>query len=106
MAGGTGYPITVTVNVASGATSPETNTATVSGGGSLQATATDTIVIQSGACFIATGHPPAGAADVQAVVNESLGTASRAHDLNQDGKVNVTDIQIVINAVLNLGCTI
>ena len=106
LAGGAGYnPITVTVSVASNAASPEINTAIVSGGGSVQATATDTIVIQSGACFV-TGHPTVGVADVQAVVNEALGTASRAHDLNQDGVVNVVDIQIVINAVLGFGCTI
>ena len=44
-------------------------------------------------------------ADVQGMVNESLGGTSAANDLNRDGVVNVVDVQIVLNGVLNLGCT-
>jgi hypothetical protein len=44
-------------------------------------------------------------ADVMAIVNKVLGTGSVGADLNNDGKVNVLDIQIVINAALGLGCT-
>jgi hypothetical protein len=44
------------------------------------------------------------AASVQKVVNEALGVTSAKNDLNHDGVVNVVDAQIVINAVLNLGC--
>jgi len=46
LAAGTSYPaITVTVNVASNATSPQVNSVTVSGGGSAGASATDSTVI-------------------------------------------------------------
>jgi uncharacterized repeat protein (TIGR01451 family) len=55
--GGTSYPqITVTVNVASNATSPQVNFVTVSGGGSASATAKDstTIVSSSGSVSLST----------------------------------------------------
>lgn len=45
-------------------------------------------------------------ADVQAMVNQVLGSAAALSDLNGDGKVNVVDVQIVINAVLGQGCVI
>jgi hypothetical protein len=44
--------------------------------------------------------------DVQAIVNQALGTAQAVSDLNTDHAVNVVDVQIVINAALNLGCTL
>jgi hypothetical protein len=44
--------------------------------------------------------------DVQGMINEVLGVAPAINDLNGDGVVNVVDIQIVIDAVLNLGCTL
>jgi large repetitive protein len=44
-------------------------------------------------------------ADAQALINEALGKAPAANDLNGDGTVNIIDVQIVINAVLMLGCT-
>jgi hypothetical protein len=43
--------------------------------------------------------------DVQLMINEGLGNASPVNDLNSDKKVNVVDIQIVIDAVLGLGCS-
>lgn len=43
-------------------------------------------------------------ADVQQMVNEALGVASPANDLNSDGVVNVVDVEIDINAALSLGC--
>ncbi|HUB81307.1 MAG TPA: RHS repeat-associated core domain-containing protein [Bryobacteraceae bacterium] len=43
-------------------------------------------------------------ADVQTVVNQALGIASAVNDLNGDGIVNAQDIQIDIDAALNLGC--
>jgi uncharacterized repeat protein (TIGR01451 family) len=50
LAAGAGYPaITVTVNVASNATSPVVNTVSVSGGGSAAATAADSTVIAAAA---------------------------------------------------------
>jgi hypothetical protein len=42
----------------------------------------------------------------QAIINEALGVAPAANDTNGDGVVNAVDIQIIINAVLNLGCTV
>jgi uncharacterized repeat protein (TIGR01451 family) len=51
---GASYPvITVTVNVAAGASSPQVNSVSVSGGGSTSASATDTTIIQP-----ATSAPP------------------------------------------------
>jgi hypothetical protein len=44
-------------------------------------------------------------ADVQVVINEALGAMQPSSDLNGDGMVNVVDVQIVINAVLGLSCT-
>jgi hypothetical protein len=43
--------------------------------------------------------------DVQEIVNEALGEAPAANDLNHDGVANVVDIQIVIDAALGLGCS-
>jgi hypothetical protein len=43
-------------------------------------------------------------ADWQLVVNEALGAIPAVHDLNQDGVVNLADAQIVTNAILGLGC--
>ncbi len=43
--------------------------------------------------------------DVQKMINEALGTIQAANDLNNDGVLNVVDIQIAIDAVLGLGCS-
>ena len=43
-------------------------------------------------------------ADVQGFINEALGKASGANDINGDHVVNVADVQIVINAVLFSFC--
>jgi hypothetical protein len=43
--------------------------------------------------------------DGQLMVNEALGVLPANNDLNLDGVVNVVDIQIVLNAALNLGCS-
>jgi uncharacterized protein (TIGR03437 family) len=43
--------------------------------------------------------------DAQEMINEALGDAKPADDLDGDGVVNVVDIQIVMNAALNLGCS-
>lgn len=45
-------------------------------------------------------------ADAQAMIDEALGVAPALNDLNGDHVVNVVDVQIVINAVLSLGCTV
>jgi uncharacterized membrane protein len=44
-------------------------------------------------------------ADVQKLINEALGIQSAANDLTSDGVVNAVDVQIDINAVLQLGCS-
>jgi len=43
-------------------------------------------------------------ADVQLIINQALGLATAANDVNGDGVVNVVDIQIEVNATLGLGC--
>lgn len=44
-------------------------------------------------------------ADVQLMIGEALGARQASNDLNQDGQLNVVDVQTVINDVLQLGCT-
>jgi hypothetical protein len=44
--------------------------------------------------------------DVQAIINQSLGTATANAALNGRGVVNVVGVQIVINAALGSGCTL
>jgi hypothetical protein len=39
------------------------------------------------------------------MINQALGAAKALNDLNHDGAVNVIDVQIVIDAVVGLGCT-
>jgi uncharacterized repeat protein (TIGR01451 family) len=96
--------ITVTVSVASHASSPVTNQAAVAGGGSTGASASDvTILVAADACDI-NGDGVVNVADVQLEINEALGIAPAANDVNHDGVVNVADVQIVINAALGLGC--
>jgi hypothetical protein len=43
-------------------------------------------------------------ADVQAIINQTLGSAAPAYDLNQDGVVNILDVQIEIVAALGQVC--
>lgn len=100
---GATYPLTVTVNVTATHAESVTNSVRVSGGGASTAIATDSTTILAIACDL-TGDGSATVADVQRAINESLGTASPVDDLNQDGIVNIVDVQIVMNAVLSLGC--
>jgi hypothetical protein len=62
-----------------------------------------TAIVEAGWCEV-TGDAAPAVADVQAIIAEALGVVKAAHDLAHSGKVNVGDIQIVINAVLGLGC--
>lgn len=43
--------------------------------------------------------------DVQAIINEALGSSQPVNDLNGDGVVNVLDVQIEVNAAMGLYCT-
>ena len=44
-------------------------------------------------------------ADVQLMIEQSLGGLAGSNDLNGDGVVNAVDVQIDTNAALNLGCS-
>jgi hypothetical protein len=44
--------------------------------------------------------------DVQRMISEALGIIREPDDLNGDGVVNVSDVQIVMNAALGLGCMV
>jgi uncharacterized repeat protein (TIGR01451 family) len=96
-------PITATVNVAANPPPRVANQVTVSGGGSANATAYDIAVTGPLTCTV-TGDPVAGNADVQLMINQALGLAPPADDLNGDGVINILDVQIVVNAALGKGC--
>jgi uncharacterized repeat protein (TIGR01451 family) len=103
LAAGASYPaITVTVNVATNAPASVTNQVSASGSGSATAAVSDPTAIL-GACNVTQGSS-ASVIDVQAIINQALGMAPTANDLNGDRVVNVLDVQIVINAALGLGC--
>jgi hypothetical protein len=100
---GASYPaIAVTVSTATDAPSQVTNNVSVIGGGSANAYASDPTSIAVFNCDI-NGVPP-GVADVQVVIDEALGLLPAVNDLNNDGVVNVLDVQKEINAALGLGC--
>jgi large repetitive protein len=105
LAGGNSYPpITVTVNVSSGAASPLVNVASVTGGGSATSPSfSDTTIIAPFTCIVTGGQTP-GAADVQSFLKQALGISPPTFDLNSDGAVNLVDVQIVVNAALGKGC--
>jgi hypothetical protein len=52
-----------------------------------------------------TGDGNTTVSDVQLEVNEALGSAPPANDLDMDGSVNIVDVQIVLDAVLGSGCS-
>ena len=51
-----------------------------------------------------TGDKNASVADVQAEIDQALGTARASNDMNGDDTVDLVDVQLVMNAVLSLGC--
>jgi len=90
LAGGAAYPaIAVTVNVATSATSPQVNSVTVSGGGSANATATDSTAIVPPAP-VATLNPPGGS--TLAFGGEGIGSSSAAQTvtITNTGNANLT----------------
>jgi hypothetical protein len=103
--GGNSYPpITVTVNVSSGAASPLVNVASVTGGGSAtSASFSDTTIIAPFTCIVTGGQTPA-VADAQNFIKQALGISPPTFDLNSDGAVNLVDVQIVANAAMGKGC--
>lgn len=102
---GASYPvITVAVNVAPNAPSSVTNQVIVSGANLATTSAGD---VTSVAVFSPCDFQQDGSinvSDVQRIINEALGVSALAHDLNGDGVVNIADVQIEINAALGLGC--
>ncbi len=52
------------------------------------------------------GDANTSVSDVQLEINEALGTAAAANDLNADGLVNVADVQIVLGVVLGYPCPV
>jgi uncharacterized repeat protein (TIGR01451 family) len=102
--GGSYKPITITVNVSSGAASPLDNQVSVAGGGSASAVFNDNTTVLPFTCAVS-GNTTVSVVDVQQMVNEALGYLPPLNPLTQTGAVTVTDIQKVMNAVLQLGCT-
>ena len=51
-----------------------------------------------------TGDASASVADVQAMINQALGIATAAYDMNEDGVVNVVDVERVLTAALGGAC--
>jgi trimeric autotransporter adhesin len=99
-----GYPpVTVTVSVASDAPSPVMNVASVASAGFVGASGADITPVYA-QCNVTT-DANTSVTDAQRIVNEALGVAAAIDDLNSDGVVNVADVQIVVNAVLRLGCS-
>jgi hypothetical protein len=94
--------ITVTVSVGYNTPASVSNGAAVTSGASQASTASDSTPIIS-ACAVTLDSIPS-VADLQGIINEALGIASPANDLNGDGVVNVVDLEIVTNAVLGGAC--
>jgi hypothetical protein len=104
LAAGSSYPaITVTVGVGFNTAASLNNQATVTGGGSAAATATTPTTIISACNITLSGN--LSIADAQKMINEALGVSPATNDLNGDGKVNVVDLQLVVTAVLGMGCS-
>jgi uncharacterized repeat protein (TIGR01451 family) len=102
--GGSTYPpIAITLSLPYNAPASIANQVSVSGGGSAVAAASDPTLILNACAVTQTTSP--GVTDVQQIINEALGVAPPANDLNGDSMVNVLDVQIVMNAVMGLGCS-
>ena len=96
-------PLNVSGVVSSTASSPLTNQVTVSGGGPAAAIAQDPATITEFSACDLNQDNRIDVTDVQMSVNWALGIQA-GQDLNNDGAVNVVDIQLVIAAVLGTGC--
>lgn len=85
----------------SGAASGSANPVSISMSAPLSVTAN--FGVPGFTCAI-TGDTTASIADVQQMINETLGLAAPNDDLNRDNVVNVADVQKVIEAALGVGC--
>jgi hypothetical protein len=101
--GGSYAPITVTVNAPTNPLTPPANQVSVTGGGSVQANASDVTLVITKCDLNQDGST--NVSDIQTIVNEALGLAPAVNDLRGNGAVTVVDVQIVVNAVLGLGCS-
>jgi probable HAF family extracellular repeat protein len=79
-------------------------TVTVTSTSNMSETAQATVMIGAGSPCDVNQDGKTNILDVQMMVDEALGTDAPNNDLSGDGVVNVVDIQIDINAVLMLGC--
>jgi hypothetical protein len=98
-------------------TSATTSVATVSGlglatgsavgtstiGAALGTVSGSTVLKVTAAQCSPTHGAPYTVADVKSIINQALGV-SPPSDLNADGAINVADAQIVVNAVMGMGC--
>ena len=92
LASGSSYPIiTATVNVAGAATSPQLNSVTVSGGGSANATATDSIIITSVALLSITKSHLGSFAQSQLNATYTVTVSNTTGSGATSGLVTVTD---------------
>jgi uncharacterized repeat protein (TIGR01451 family) len=101
---GSTYPsITITFTVGYNVQGSVSNSVSVTGGGSQMAITTNPVVVLS-ACAVNHGGNTT-VTDVQEMINEALGIAKPAHDLNGDGVVNSVDVQLVVNSMMGMGCS-
>ena len=104
LAGGAAYPpIVVTANVPADAPVQVTNQASVSGGGSGGASASDITAISLFTCTVS-GDQNASVLDIQILINQALGLIPPANDLNHDGVINLVDVAKLMGAVVGSGC--
>jgi hypothetical protein len=101
-AGGSYPAISIAVGVASNAPVSVTNQATVTYAGA-SSTASDFTTILSSSCDL-TVLGPSNVTDVQQLIDEAIGISAAVHDLNGDGVVTVTDVQMVLSAVVGGNC--
>jgi probable HAF family extracellular repeat protein len=73
------------------------------GGGSLPSTSSSISILAVSRCDI-NQDQSTNIADVQLEINEALGLKAAGNDLAGSGTVNVVDVQLVIDAVNQLGC--
>jgi hypothetical protein len=98
----TGSPYTFSANLAAG---NHTLTASYGGGSGASPSTSNPIAILALSRCDTNQDQTTNIADVQLEINEALGMKPAANDLDASGAVNIVDIQIVLNAVNNLGCS-
>jgi len=108
IAGGTVAYATFTVNAAfaRGSTSLTVSNcaATDASGNSLATGCGAPVPVETPCNCDINGDGKVDVSDVQLIINEALGIIPAVNDLNHDGVVNIADVQIVINSVLGFGC--